>query len=117
MRLPISRIDGRSPKASVQIIKPGCDPLAGWMKAASQGPSGVLISTFASTTGIPAPDDTEAAANPAATDATKSRRCGFRLDLSSAMKTSLPTEYIPTGAEPRKCFCTGALTPESSLGG
>src|SRR3954464_1395053 len=72
----MSRIDGRRPKASGQTITAGYAPVAGWMNAASQVPSGVLISTFSSTTGSPAADALPAAiASPAATDiVTKSRR-------------------------------------------
>src|SRR5580700_6482009 len=76
MRLPMSRIDGRKPNASVQIKTPGYAPVFGWMKAASHVPSGVFTETLDSTTGSPAADaDPTAATRPAATDmAMKSRR-------------------------------------------
>ena len=47
----MSRIAGRRPNASGQISTPACAPVAGWMKTASHVPSGVLMSTFFSTTG------------------------------------------------------------------
>ena len=70
------RIAGRSPKASVQISTPGCEPVGGWKNAASHVPSGVLIVTSVSTTGGAAPNaEPAAAARPAVTDnAMKSRR-------------------------------------------
>src|SRR5262245_14860372 len=69
------RIDGRSPKASGQMITAGCAPLAGVMNAASQVPSGVLISTFVSVPCCCAPRSVPAAAiMPAATVVTESRR-------------------------------------------
>src|SRR5258706_5613280 len=76
MRLPMSRIAGRSRKASGQITTAGWEPVVGWMKAASQVPSGVFTSTLVSTTGNSAADtEPVAAARPAASDiATKSRR-------------------------------------------
>src|SRR5512138_3466489 len=45
----MSRIEGRSPNASGQMRTAGCAPVAGWINAASQVPSAVLISTFVST--------------------------------------------------------------------
>ena len=39
----MSRIAGRRPNASAQISTPGWEPVVGWMNAASQVPSGVLI--------------------------------------------------------------------------
>src|SRR5438552_12931585 len=69
-------MDGRSPNASGQISTPGCVPVAGWMKAALQMPSGVLIETSLSTTGSAASAGTAPLAMPAATtvNATNSRR-------------------------------------------
>src|SRR5262249_45434768 len=87
IRLPMSRIDGRRPKASAQIRTPGCLPAVGWMKAASQAPSGVVTVTLLSVTGRSAPRATVvvAAATPAARDsATKSRR-----EKSSAFESCL----------------------------
>ena len=72
----MSRIEGRRPNASGQISTPGWEPVFGWMNAASQVPSGVLISTLVSTTSRPAAAaDSAVAARPAVTErATKSRR-------------------------------------------
>src|SRR5690242_15759532 len=72
----MSRIAGRRPNASGQISTAGCAPVAGWMKAASQVPSAVLIVTSSVTTARPAADAVAAELpRPAATDkATKSRR-------------------------------------------
>src|ERR1700730_1308463 len=85
----MSRITGRSPNASAQISTPGCDPSVGWMKAASQVPSGVLIMTSVSTTGNAAADaELVAAIRPAATDTTmKSRR---EISVSTSFDFSEP---------------------------
>src|ERR1700733_1680998 len=80
-------MEGRKPKASGQIRTPGWEPPAGWMKAASQVPSGVLISTSVSTTDAAAEAE-PATAKPAATDVINSRR-GSPLDDSSFMFGSL----------------------------
>jgi hypothetical protein len=48
-------MEGRNPKASVQISTPGWAPVSGWMKAALQVPSGVSISTLFSITSRPVP--------------------------------------------------------------
>src|SRR3954471_5953508 len=69
----MSRIDWRKPKASGQMMTAACAPVAGWMNAASQVPSGVLMSTFVSTTCCCASVVT-VAANPAAAMPTKLRR-------------------------------------------
>src|ERR1700683_126499 len=98
MRLPMSRIGGRRPKASVPITTPGWDPPVGWMNAASHTPSGVLISTSVSVTVMAADAELAVeAARPAATDmAMKSRRersledsSGFLDLLGSSMIGSL----------------------------
>jgi hypothetical protein len=71
----MSRIAGRRPKASGQMMTAGCVPVVGWLNAASHVPSGVLISTIVSTTGIAAALGTPAATTPAASPiATKLRR-------------------------------------------
>src|SRR5205809_621135 len=74
----MSRIDGRNPNASAQIRTPGCLPVVGRMKDASHVPSGVLIVTLFSATGMfaaRAERVAAVAATPAAIDsATKSRR-------------------------------------------
>src|SRR5947207_10520002 len=99
MRLPMSRMAERKPNASAQINIPGCDPLGGWMNAASHVPSGILIVTSVSTTCCAAASvEPAAAARPAATDnARKSRRersapslCSFSEScLSSIVASSL----------------------------
>src|ERR1700719_1765362 len=69
MRLPLLRIDGRKPNASVQIKTPGYAPVFGWMKAASHVPSGVFTETLDSTTGSPAADpELTGATRPPGTD-------------------------------------------------
>src|SRR6202163_79988 len=90
MRLPMSRIAGRKPNASVQISTPGCEPGGGWMNAASHVPSGVLIVTSVSTTGCAGNAEPAAAARPAATDnAMKSRREGSATALCSFSESCL----------------------------
>src|SRR3984893_6652537 len=103
MRLPISRIDGRKPNASVQIKTPGYAPVFGWMKAASHVPSWVFTETLDSTTGSPAADaEPTAATRPAATDmAMKSRRevslCFFGSCISSVMGCSSRGKWLRPG--------------------
>jgi hypothetical protein len=91
MRLHMSIMEVRRPNASGQIITAGCDPLVGWMNAASQVPSGVVTETFDTSTGMSAAETSwslAAAARPAASDsATKSRR--DRSFFSSAMTALL----------------------------
>src|SRR5215467_3993601 len=72
----MSRMEGRRPNASGQRRTPAKEPDLGWMNAASQVPSGILISTSFSTTSSPAAAaDSAPAVSPAATErATKSRR-------------------------------------------
>src|SRR5205085_10954724 len=93
IRLPMSRIAGRNPKASGHTMTPGCVPVVGRMYAASQVPSGVFTSTIVSVTGISAADaEPAAAAILAATDiVTNSRRERSAEDsgLSSDMVISL----------------------------
>src|SRR3984957_4778262 len=76
IRLAMARIEGRKPNASGQINTPGWEPVFGRMNAASQVPSGVLISTSVSTTSRPmAAADWTVATRPAPTKrAAKSRR-------------------------------------------
>src|SRR5579871_2814584 len=68
-------MEGRNPKASGQMSTPAWAPFLGRMNAASQVPSGVLISTSVSTTASAPAAFPAAAVKPAVTDsATKSRR-------------------------------------------
>ena len=70
----MSRIAGRRPKASGQMMTAACLPVAGWKYAASQAPSGVLMVTFFSTTGGPAGIAAAGSAVAATDKATKLRR-------------------------------------------
>src|SRR6202022_1067443 len=86
---PISRSAGRRPKASAQIRTAGCIPVGGRMDAASHVPSGVLTSTFVSTTGNSAADvPTVAAAIPAVRDIAPKARRDSSLDNSSCSSRS-----------------------------
>src|ERR1700744_6147710 len=80
----MSRKVGRSPNTSVQISTPGCLPVVGRVKTASQGPSAVLIVTSLSVTASAAAGVAPAVTvRPAATDkAVKSRRDTFSKSLS-----------------------------------
>ncbi len=82
----MSRNVGLRPKMSGHMTTAGCLALpAGWNRAASHVPSGVLISTSVSTTSVPAALAAPEAASPAATDpAANPRRDtpGLIFDLS-----------------------------------
>ena len=77
----MSRIAGRRPNASGQMMTAGCEPVAGWMKAASQVAVRRLDLTLVSTTDSAANPVLAATASPATTVVTNSRRDGSQQGL------------------------------------
>src|SRR4029453_1920821 len=107
------RIEGRSPKASGQMITAGCAPVAGVMNAASHVPSGVLISTFVSVTCCCAARSVPAAAiMPAATVVTKSRRVSSSFSMVRVLHRG---EYYLSMSVPRFLHVTNGTSLTMSM--